>query len=147
MAGSQAGPVVAVEVFVKQQAIAPVRIVLKLAGSSKDGTSSVVIFEEQARQPPRDLLGDLIQVHLPSGSGGALDGKVVAVIAVILQQGTDDQSIDRHPDRAAPIRIAAEHARIGLRRQIGDAVFLAAGLDDVRMVGVVARQRADARTG
>ena len=44
----------------------------------------------------------------------------------------------------APVRVAAEHAGIGLGRQIGDTVFLAAGLDDIGMVGVVARQRAEA---
>ena len=44
----------------------------------------------------------------------------------------------------APVRVAAEHAGVGLGRQVGDAVFLAAGVDDVGMVGMVARQRADA---
>ena len=52
--------------------------------------------------------------------------------------------VDRHPDRAAPVGVAAEHAGVGLRRQIRNAVLLAAGVEDVRMVGVVARQRADA---
>ena len=33
---------------------------------------------------------------------------------------------------------------IGLRRQVGDPVFLAAGMDDIGVIGVVARQRADA---
>ena len=34
--------------------------------------------------------------------------------------------------------------RVRLGRQIGNAVFLAAGVNDIGMVGVVARQRADA---
>ena len=34
--------------------------------------------------------------------------------------------------------------RVGFGRQIGDTVFLAPDMDDVGMVGMVARQRADA---
>jgi len=61
-----------------------------------------------------------------------------------VQEGTDDQRIDRHPDRSAPVRVAAEHARVGFRRQIAHPVFLAARRKDIGMLGMVARQRPDA---
>src|SRR5260370_33488708 len=49
MAGSQAGAVVAVEVLVVQDVLAPVRIVLKLLRSSVDRTLTVGITEKDAR--------------------------------------------------------------------------------------------------
>jgi hypothetical protein len=41
------------------------------------------------------------------------------------------------------VRVAAEHARVGLRRGVADAVFLPAGLDHVGVLGVVTREGPD----
>ena len=56
MAGSDAGAVVAVEVFVKQDVIAKVRISLELAVITENRTLSIFILQKYARQPPRKLL-------------------------------------------------------------------------------------------
>jgi hypothetical protein len=56
VAGAEAGPVIAVEVFVKQQAIAPMRIFLKLSGSSIDGAAAIFVSQEDVSQSARDLL-------------------------------------------------------------------------------------------
>ena len=86
MAGAEAGPVVAVEVLVELEAIAPVRVLLELPGAAVDRTPAVLVFEEDVREPARDLLGDLVQVHLPAGAGRTFDGEIVAVVDVVLQQ-------------------------------------------------------------
>src|SRR5437660_73416 len=110
VAGTEAGAVIAMEVLIKQDEITPVRVVLKLPGSAIDRTPALLIAQEDAGQPPRDFLGDLIEVHAPSGSCRTFHGKVIAVVGVIVQQGADDQAVDRHPDGSPPIRVAAKHA-------------------------------------
>src|SRR5262249_52834825 len=77
--GAETGPVVAVEILVEQDAIAPVGILLELPSSPIDRPSAVLVLQKGVGQPPSDLLGYLIQVHLPSRAGGTLDGEVVAV--------------------------------------------------------------------
>src|SRR5690242_7958375 len=107
-------------------------------------TSALLVFQKNVRQSAPDLLDHLIEVHLPSGAGRTFHSKMVAVVAVVMQQGSDHQGVNRHPDGASPVRVAAEHAGIGLRRQVGNTVWLAAGMDDVRMTGMVAREGTEA---
>jgi hypothetical protein len=66
IAGAQTSPVVAVEVFGEQEAIALVRVLLELLGPAVDGAPAVLVFEEDVGEPAGNLLGDLIQVHLPA---------------------------------------------------------------------------------
>src|SRR5713226_7147667 len=55
VAGPEARPVVAVEVLVEEQHVAPVRIALELLGAAEDGPPAVGPDEEEAIQAPRDL--------------------------------------------------------------------------------------------
>ena len=41
--------------------------------------------------------------------------------------------VHREPDRATPIGVASEHAGVRFRGQVVHAVFLSAGLHDVRV--------------
>ena len=75
-----------------------------------------------ARQPAGDLRRDLEQVQLAPGAGRALDLEPVAVVAVQLEQAAQDDEVHREPHRAAPVRVAAEHAGVGLGRQVADLV-------------------------
>ena len=129
VAGPEAGPVVAVEILVEQHEIAPVRVFLELPGSAIDRPPALLVLEKGVRQAARDLFGDLIQVHVPPGARGTLDGEIISIEGVIIHQGPNDQDVDRHPDRSAPVGVAAEHAGIGFRRQIPDTIFLAAGME------------------
>ena len=52
--------------------------------------------------------------------------------------------VDGHPDRAAPVGVAAEHSGVGFGGQVGHPVVLAADTEQVRMALVVPRQGADA---
>src|SRR6266540_4103129 len=103
VARAEAGPVVAVEVLVEQEQVAPVRVLLKLARPPVDRPPALAVAEKDAGQPARDLLGDLIQGHAPTGARGTFDRELVAVVTVVVYQGTDDQRVDRHPDRPAPV--------------------------------------------
>ena len=51
MARAKPGAVIAVEVFVEQQAVAPVRILLKFLGPAVDGAAPVAVLEKNVREP------------------------------------------------------------------------------------------------
>ncbi len=85
------------------QTISPMLILLELLDPAVDRTPTVLVLEKDACEPASDLLGDLVQVHVLTGTGGAFHRELVAVVAVVLQQRPDDQHIDWHPDRAAPV--------------------------------------------
>ena len=61
VACADAGPVVAVEVFVKERMIPPVGIVAKLLGTAEDRSLAGGIEEEDADQPPCDVAGHGIE--------------------------------------------------------------------------------------
>src|SRR5262249_53868848 len=86
MAGAQAGAVVAMEVLVKQDQVAPVRVVLELLRPTVDRTPAILVLEEDAGASTRDLFSDLIQVHEAAGTRWAFHLEIVAVVAVVLQQ-------------------------------------------------------------
>src|SRR5262245_49986310 len=46
--GAQAGPGVPVEVFIKQDEVAPVRVILKLPSAAVERTPAVLVFEKDA---------------------------------------------------------------------------------------------------
>ena len=51
VAGAETGAVVAVEVLVEQEEIAPVRILLELPRAAVDGPPALAVLQEDARQP------------------------------------------------------------------------------------------------
>src|SRR5687768_7284801 len=108
MVGAEARAVVALEIFVELNVIAPERVLLKFLLAPVYGPLPVLPFQEDAAEAPRDFLSDLIKVFLLAGPRRALDCKVISVIRVVLKQRSDDQCIDRHPDRSAPIGVAAK---------------------------------------
>src|SRR5262249_24463425 len=85
VAGAQASSVVAVEILVEQDAIAPVRILLEHRRSTVDRSTTVLASEEDVSEPAGDFLGDLIERHQPARARGAFHTKVVTVVKVILE--------------------------------------------------------------
>src|SRR5690349_7649419 len=59
VAGADAGAVVAVEVLIEQDVVAPVGIVLELLGVAVNGSAAVCIAGEGPDKPVGDLLADL----------------------------------------------------------------------------------------
>src|SRR6185369_15220838 len=85
VAGSQSGAVVAVEIFEEQNIVFPVRVFLKLLGSSVDWTIPTGIAQEDARQPAGKLFCDLIQGHVFSRTSGTFDLEIIAVELIQVQ--------------------------------------------------------------
>src|SRR5258707_3296739 len=141
MAGSQARAVVAVEVLEEQDVILPLGIGLELLRTSVHWPTAGFIPQEDPFQTIGYLPGYLEQVHQLARAGGTLDLKVVAVVQIELKQRTNEQRIHRHPDWAAPVGVAAEHARVEVSRKVIHAVFLTLDVDDIGMVGMVAGER------
>src|SRR4030095_8509999 len=116
MARADTSAVVAVEVFVEQDEIAPERIALEYLRAAVDGPPAVLIAQEDAREPPRALRGPPPQVERRRRARRERDLERVAVEVVELLQRLDQQVVDREPDGAAPVRVAPEEPARGLRR-------------------------------
>ncbi len=144
MAGAEARAVIAMEILVEEQAIPPVRVALEFLGSPVHRPPARLVAQKDADQPIGDLAGDLEEVHQHTRARRAFDLEGVAVVQIVLQHGADQQGVHRHPYRAAPVGIAAEHAAVRLGRQVLHAILRALGRKHEGMIGVVARQRANA---
>ena len=59
VAGAEAGAVVAVEVLVEEQVVAPVRIVLERRLAAEHRAAALAVAREEADQALRELVGDL----------------------------------------------------------------------------------------
>src|SRR6266545_3268925 len=143
VAGADAGTVVAVKVLVEGNQAAPVRVSLEDLRPAVDRPAAIRSRQEDAREPPRQLGPDLPEVHLPVGARGTRDLEIVAEETVELLERLDQEKVDREPHRSAPVRVAAEEARRRLRGLVVHAVVRAVHPEDVGVVLVVARQRAD----
>src|SRR6266850_4905965 len=117
MARADAGSGVAVEVLVEERVVTPMGIFLEFAEPVVARPPAVLATEKHAGEPARDLLRDPVEIHVPPGASRTLDGELVAVVRVVVKQGPDDERVDGHPDRTAPVGVATEHARVGVGRQ------------------------------
>src|SRR5215467_4592022 len=115
---AQSGTVVAVEILVEQEVVLPVGVLLELLGAPVHWPRPSFTAQKDARESARQLLRNLIERQVLSRAGRTLDLEVIAVELVQVQQRADQQSVDRHPNRAAPVGIAAEHAGIRFGRQV-----------------------------
>src|SRR5262249_17058223 len=144
-AGLMAGPNpctgVSVEILVEQDVVAPVLIVPP-AMIAVGRPASLLVADEQARQPSRDLLTDLQEIQLAPRADWALDLEVVAQVGVLVDQGADEHELHRHPDRSAPVGVPPKHPAVRIARDVTDPVLLSANVEDIGVLGVIARHRA-----
>src|SRR6266404_2306 len=143
MAGADPGPIVAMKVFVEEDKVFPVRIILEDLKSAGDGTAATRIAKEDVDEPAGDFSRHLPEIGFLRGMRRALHLEVLAVVMVKLLQRFDEQIVYGEPDGPAPIRIAAKEARGGFRRLVTDAIHISVHVHFVRMILVVARKRAD----
>src|SRR5689334_4312382 len=115
MAGADSRAVIAMEVLIEEQIVAPVGIVAELRGIAENGTAAALVLAEDRHQPGGQLASHFEERHGPAGSRRTVDFEAVPEILVKAQEGADNQDVDREPDRSSPIRIAAEHAGSRLR--------------------------------
>src|SRR5512133_455171 len=66
MARSQPRTVVAMEIFVEQEQVAPMRVVLEFLRSTIHGAPAMIILQENAGEAVCELPGNLEQVHHPA---------------------------------------------------------------------------------
>ncbi len=98
--------------------------------------------QEDIREPARKFVRELLQRQHFSGTDRALHLQLVAVEMVVAFKGFDDQVVDREPDRAAPVGVAAEKVAIAFAGNIIDTMFLVPGDEDVGLIAMDTRDRA-----
>ena len=136
MGGAEAAAGFGVEVFVEKERVA---FVPAVAGSGAVGAG-----EEEGGEAFGQLVGDLGEVEASSRAGGEFGGEGVAVVGVVFAEGFDEEEVDRHPDRAAPVGVAAEEAGVGLARGVVDAVGVAVDFELEGLVEVAEGEGAEA---
>ena len=137
---AETGRVVPVKVLVEQQVIFPLRILLQPLDPAEAGPPPVRADEENRDEPVLQVGGDGVEGELLPGPGRVLQRQVVAEEPVVPPQHVDQQEVEREPQRAAPVGVAAEHRRGGLGRLVVDRGHLAFHVQHVRMVAMVGRQ-------
>ena len=80
------------------------------------GPVAVGVREPDRDEAPRQVGGDVAQPEPAARARRVLDGELVAERLVPAQHRLDEQVVDREPDRAAPVRVAAEQAASSTRR-------------------------------
>src|SRR5437879_1968875 len=125
MAGADSRPIIAVEILVEKQVVPPMRIRLKFFRSAENSSPAVRIPEKDVDQTMRKLGGHLPERHEAAGTGRTLHLKFLPDVMMKFLKGFDQKEVDRHPDGAAPIGVAAEKTGGGFRRLIGDFVDVA----------------------
>src|SRR5262249_55413092 len=101
MTGAKAGPGVSVKILVKRNVVSPVRVGLKIAVLSPDGTAATLcsVSQKNVRKSAGNLRGNFLQIEHLAGARRALYLQFFAVIQEELVQRADDHVIDRKPDR------------------------------------------------
>src|SRR5262245_56709498 len=140
---TEPGAVVAVEVLVERQVALPRRVCLELLRAAVDGAPAIRTREPDGDEPVGEVLRDLREAPLLARAGRVLELEAVAEEAVVDHELADRQVVDRHPDRPAPVGVAAEHRRRRLCRLVVDPCAGHA-LERVRVVFVALRHRAQA---
>src|SRR6185436_21196523 len=72
---TETGSIVAVEILVEKDVIAPMRVLLESCQSSIDWPFPFAIAQKNAGQPAAEFLCDLEKRHIHSGTGRTLDRK------------------------------------------------------------------------
>src|SRR5260370_26536171 len=144
MAGADAGPIVAMKIFVEKNEVAPGWLALKEIDAARSGPAAVRIAEKNAHEPPGNFCRYLPEIRFAAGMRRAFHFEIFAVVVMKLLQRFDQEIIHRKPDRPAPVRISTEKARRRLRRLVFNPAQISVDVHFVGMVRMVARQPAHA---
>ena len=138
--GADAGAGVAVEVLVEQQQVAPLGVVAELRDAPATGRCPSASGQPDRDQPRGQVGGHVPQPQAPPDPVGYSTVKRLAQRLVPAQQRLDEQVVDREPDRAAPVRVAAEQVVRRLAGLVVDRRVVALDLDPERLVEVAPGQ-------
>src|SRR5579872_2193512 len=103
MTGAQPHACIAVKIFVKENQVAPVLVMLVNGIGSMRRTPSIFITQKEACKPAGYLRRDFPECQHLSGASRTFHPIVVAQIVMKLLQRFDQQKIDREPDRPPPV--------------------------------------------
>src|ERR1700740_2373926 len=103
MARTDPRTIIAVEVFVEENQVAPMWIALKRLCFAPHRAAARTIAQKNVRQPPRNLRGHLPEIGLPARVRRAGHLEVLSVVVVELLQRFHQQVIDGKPDGAPPV--------------------------------------------
>src|SRR5581483_2842378 len=118
-------PGVAAEVLVEPQQIAPVWGAGEAGVVAVARAASARVRDEETGEPAVDFGRDLAERHHAAGARRTLEAQPVAVEVCVALERLDEEIVRREPDRAAPVRVAAEEPGVRLSRRVPDAVLLA----------------------
>src|SRR5688572_28082901 len=104
--------------------IAPMRISLQQRIVAKDWTPAVRAAPENGDEAGGEIVRNAVEWEEVARPCRVLDEKIVAVVAVVLAEGFDQQVVEWEPDRSSPVRVAAEQGGPRLGRFVGDRVHL-----------------------
>src|SRR5215470_2851606 len=135
--------VVAMEVLVEENEVSPVGPIRICAHIAVARTPPVRSGHKNPHETSRELLCDLPEIEEPLGARRTLHLQIAAVEVVVPLQRLDDEPVRREPDRAAPVRVAAEEACGRFTRGVLDDRSLV----DKGALLVDARQRTHAERG
>src|SRR5260370_38258637 len=147
MRSAEAAAVVTMKIFVTQYVVAEACIFLLEPRSAEHRAAALLVAQKDPAQTPRKLIRHLAEVLQPAGPDRTFVLEVVAVITVEPAQRFDDQEVNQHPDRAAPIGIAAEHTRIRVSGHIADLEPVVGSIEHIGMFPIKFRQRANSKLG
>src|SRR5262245_50836491 len=143
MARAEAGARLPVEVLVERDEVAPERIALESLHAAEHRATAVRPTQEDPREAARELHRDVPEIHAPARSRRARDLEPLAQEPVELLERLDEEVVHGEPDRATPVRVAAEERDRGLRRLVVHPVLHAVELEDIRMLAMIAGQGTD----
>src|SRR5437879_103663 len=147
VARADAGAGVAVEVLVEEHEVPPVGVRAPSLDAAVDRSLPTRAPQEDPDKPARELLRDLPERRKRVRPGGELDLERVAVVPVEPLERLDEEEVEGHPDRASPVRVAAEEPGRGLAGLVGDPFRDPVAGEPVRVIAVVRGERADAAGG
>src|SRR4051795_4230287 len=100
MAGSEPGTVVAMEILVEQNQVAPVRILLEYFSTAVHRSLTGFVPQEDVAQPALNFLRHFEQRHELPGACWTLDLEFISKESIQVEQGPDDQHVHGHPNRS-----------------------------------------------
>src|ERR1700675_3373770 len=143
MTGAHSRTGVAVEVLVKENQVAPMRVRLELVQVAEHRSVALFVTKKDVGHPARQFTRHFPQRLHVSRSGRELDFEIVTEIVVELLQRFDQEKIHREPDRAAPVRIASEYSGRRFAWLIVHSVFGSVDVEYVRVFAMKPRQCTD----
>src|SRR5262249_31408884 len=143
MRSTQTGSCVTMEVFVEEDELLPVRIILEHWIPPMCRTGALCVPRKQGRQAIGEVGCDLTKIHHVPRTARAFHFHSVAVVVMIPLHGLDDEEVHREPDWTAPIGVAAKQIDGRLPRLVVDGMLAPSNLQPKRMIAMRLRDTAN----